>query len=341
MTSISQSRCFISCTSLRVKHRISQPFRTNFRFEFFFRTHPKPISITPAALRRESDVAREFQESMGYWLLKTEPGEWGWADQEKNGGISNWDGVRNALAQKHLRSMQLGDHAFFYHSGKGPSVVGVVEVVKVAYPDNTDESGKSCMVDVRALAALPKPVPLSAIKNVEELRDWILLRQSRLSVMPVSPDEWQRVCELGNLSPPPCLVSGVNGSVSNTQPAEPKKANPKRRSGVEEKGDAVMMAKKKTGKVSAEVEAEPKKRARRLPPNSSNGIPTPVAVDLESVKSKDQPSQLELSPVAELKTYRRSSRSNVETTTSAPTLPKPIQELPRGRKKLPRDKITE
>lgn len=140
-----------------------------------------------------------------YWLLKTEPLEWGWEHQADNKGISHWDGVRNAQAQKHMRTMQKGDLAFFYHTGKRPAVVGVVEVIKTAYPDASDESGKSCMVDVRALMPLPKPVPLTILKTDDGMSDWILLRQPRLSVMPVTAPVWSRVCELGDLSPVPSL----------------------------------------------------------------------------------------------------------------------------------------
>lgn len=153
-----------------------------------------------------------------YWLLKTEPGEWGWQHQENNAGVSHWDGVRNALAQIHLRRMRQGDHAFFYHSGgKFPSVVGVVEVVKAAYPDTSDLTGKSSMVDVRALAPLPKPVPLSVIKADETMRDWILLRQSRLSVLPVEATVWRRVCELGELSPPPICCNENDSAIKPLQ----------------------------------------------------------------------------------------------------------------------------
>lgn len=128
---------------------------------------------------------------MGYWLLKMELGEWGWVDQEKNGGILNWDGVCNVLVQKYFWSMQLGDYVFFYYLGKGFFVVGVVEVVKVVYLDNIDESGKSCMVDVCVFVVLFKFVLLFVIKNVEELWDWILLCQLCFLVMFVLLDEWQ------------------------------------------------------------------------------------------------------------------------------------------------------
>ncbi|KAG0625972.1 hypothetical protein M758_2G092700 [Ceratodon purpureus] len=233
---------------------------------------------------------------MGYWLLKTEPGEWGWEHQERNGGVSHWDGVRNAQAQGNLRSMRMGDHAFFYHSGKGPCVVGVVEVVRAAYPDSSDESGKHCMVDVRALAAFPSAVPLSVIKGDEAMRDWILLRQSRLSVMPVSPAVWARVCELGELSPPLCMTAGEDdAAVAEVKPAEPK------RTAKEKKQKASV-------RDSSEVEEEPKKRARRLPAKARNGVSTDIQ---EDVKQEVHSTESGVVSVAELKTYQRVSRRKV------------------------------
>ncbi|CAK9867424.1 unnamed protein product [Sphagnum jensenii] len=140
--------------------------------------------------------------SCSYWLLKTEPVEWGWEHQAANGGLSHWDGVRNAQAQKHLRSMRQGDLCFFYHSGKHPAVVGLVKVVRSFYPDPSDAAGKCGMVDVRELLALPSPVTLAVLKMEPCMANWILLRQPRLSVVPVSDPVWNRICELGELSLP-------------------------------------------------------------------------------------------------------------------------------------------
>lgn len=235
----------------------------------------------------------------GYWLLKTEPGEWGWEHQADNKGISNWDGVRNAQAQKNLRSMQQGDYAFFYHSGgKAPAVVGVVEVVKTAYPDVSDESGKSCMVDVRALASLPNPVPLSALKAEESMRDWSLLRQSRLSVMPVSPAVWIRVCELGDLTPPPTLPCAENAKV-NVSPLAGKELQREKKK-VRPRGMA-------EPQVQAE-EAEPQKRSRRLAAKTEEKKSvSKVPVMKNQAVKHDEPtsSETEFPPVVEVKTYQR------------------------------------
>lgn len=133
---------------------------------------------------------------MVYWLVKSEPGVWSWAQQVKK-GTEAWTGVRNHLAARHLRAMAVGDRAFFYHSNEGREIVGIVSIVKTAYPDPTDESGKFVCVDVRADRALDKPVSLSAIKADPALQDMALVRLSRLSVSPVTEAEWKRICELG------------------------------------------------------------------------------------------------------------------------------------------------
>lgn len=219
---------------------------------------------------------------MGYWLMKTEPGEWGWEHQEQNGGVSQWDGVRNALAQIHLRSMRQGDYAFFYHSGKSPAVVGVVEVVKAAYPDVSDDTGKSSMVDVRALAPFPKPVPLSVIKSDGALNDWILLRQSRLSVMPVTPDVWRRVCTLGELSPPLCQSNEDDNAIAEIKP------------------ERVVHSKRRKEKADAQGKSAKQK-------TSVNG-------SIETANHEEQSTESEVDPVADLKTYRRKRTVSVETT---------------------------
>ncbi|KAL3580381.1 hypothetical protein D5086_018216 [Populus alba] len=128
-----------------------------------------------------------------YWLLKTEPGEWSWDDQASNGGISNWDGVKNKQAQKNLKAMKLNDLCFFYHSGSNARrVVGVVTVVKEWY----DEGGEG-VVDVKAVGEMRRPLDLKELKGDEGLKGFQLFRQPRLSVVPVSKEVWERVCELG------------------------------------------------------------------------------------------------------------------------------------------------
>ena len=119
---------------------------------------------------------------MNRYLLKSEPDVFGWPDQLRV-GTEPWTGVRNAQAAAVLRAMAVGDQAFFYHSNIGKEVVGIVEVVREAYPDPTDETGRWVCVDVRAVAALPRPVTLAAIKAAPELEGVALTRQSRLSCM--------------------------------------------------------------------------------------------------------------------------------------------------------------
>lgn len=133
---------------------------------------------------------------MSFWLVKSEPEVWSWAQQVAK-GVEPWTGVRNHLAAKHLKAMRLGDRAFFYHSNTGREIVGIVEIVREAYPDPTDESGKFVAVDVEAVEPLAKPVTLAALKSDPFFADFVLIRQSRLSVMPVTPAQWEKICTLG------------------------------------------------------------------------------------------------------------------------------------------------
>jgi predicted RNA-binding protein with PUA-like domain len=130
---------------------------------------------------------------MAHWLFKSEPSSYSW-DQLVADGRTNWDGVRNAQALNNLRTMQAGDRAFFYHSGEGREIVGVVEVVKPFYPDPADKSGKLGMVDVKAVMPVAVKVGLAAMRGRPELSGMSLLRQSRLSVCPISATEWKVVC---------------------------------------------------------------------------------------------------------------------------------------------------
>ena len=124
---------------------------------------------------------------MAYWLVKSEPGAWSWDDHVKV-GVEPWDGVRNHQAANNMRAMKIGDRVFFYHSVKEKQIVGVVEVVKEAYPDPTDASGKFIMVDLKALFPVKRPVTLAEIKAEPKLQDLPLVRHTRLSVLPVSDD---------------------------------------------------------------------------------------------------------------------------------------------------------
>jgi len=138
---------------------------------------------------------------MPHWLLKTEPEEFSWADQVKRGAKGEpWSGVRNHIAKNNMKKMQKGDRAFFYHTGDEKQVVGIVEVIREAYPDPTDEAGIFKAVNVRAISALPKPVTLAAVKAEPRLKDMILARQPRLSVQPVMEAEWEIVCEMGGMT---------------------------------------------------------------------------------------------------------------------------------------------
>ncbi len=133
---------------------------------------------------------------MATWLVKSEPDAFSWSQQVEH-GVEPWTGVRNHQAKRNLQAMRLGDLALFYHSGTGREVVGVVEVVREAYPDPTATDGDWVCVDMRAVGPLPVPVALSAIRAMPELRDMALLRQPRLSVMPVDRPHWDRICALG------------------------------------------------------------------------------------------------------------------------------------------------
>ncbi|MDV7340845.1 EVE domain-containing protein [Terasakiella sp. A23] len=133
---------------------------------------------------------------MNYWLVKSEPNSWSWDDQVAK-GVEHWDGVRNHQASNFMKDMAIGDRAFFYHSGKEKGVVGVVEVVKEAYPDHTDESGRFVMVDFKALYPFTRMVSLKEIKAEPRLSEIALLKQSRLSVMPIPAEAWKIICEMG------------------------------------------------------------------------------------------------------------------------------------------------
>ena len=137
---------------------------------------------------------------MAYWLLKSEPGSWSWDDQVK-AGATEWDGVRNYQASNNMKAMELGDRCFFYHSVKEKLVVGIVEVVGLYYPDPSDASGRFGMVDVKAVKPMERPVSLSEIKAEPRLGELALVKQSRLSVVPVNQAEWQLICEMGETHP--------------------------------------------------------------------------------------------------------------------------------------------
>jgi predicted RNA-binding protein with PUA-like domain len=137
---------------------------------------------------------------MAHWLYKSEPSVWSWDHQVAQGDKGTfWNGVRNHVAKQNLMAMKLGEKGFFYHSNEGKAVVGIVEVIKEYYPDHTDVTGKFGMVDIRAVKAFPKPVTLDDIKNEPKLEAMILVNNSRLSVQPVTDEEWAMICRMGGL----------------------------------------------------------------------------------------------------------------------------------------------
>lgn len=137
---------------------------------------------------------------MAFWLFKSEPATWSWDEQVKKGAAGEpWNGVRNYQAANNMKAMRKGDHGFFYHSGDERTIVGIVEVTGTYRPDPTDEAGKFGLVDVRAVQPLPHPVSLAVIKATPALQDMVLVKNSRLSVQPVTPAQWQSICKLAGL----------------------------------------------------------------------------------------------------------------------------------------------
>jgi predicted RNA-binding protein with PUA-like domain len=136
---------------------------------------------------------------MAYWLLKSEPTKYSWERMVKD-GRTHWDGVRNAQATNNLRAMKPGEQAFFYHSNEGKEIVGIVEIVRAFYADPNESNGKFGMVDVMAVMPVKRPVGLAEMKRVPELAGMSLLRQSRLSVCPVSSVEWGIICRMAEIA---------------------------------------------------------------------------------------------------------------------------------------------
>jgi predicted RNA-binding protein with PUA-like domain len=137
---------------------------------------------------------------MAHWLFKSEPSAWSFAQQVEAGAKgTSWNGVRNHAAKLNMMAMKLGDQGFFYHSNEGKAIVGIVEVIKLYYPDPTDETGKFGMVDIAAVRALPHEVTLDAVKAEKRLAEMALVKFSRLSVQPVTDAEWKIVCKMGGL----------------------------------------------------------------------------------------------------------------------------------------------
>jgi predicted RNA-binding protein with PUA-like domain len=137
---------------------------------------------------------------MNYWLMKTEPEEFSWDDAVKRGANGEpWTGVRNFTARGNMKEMKKGDLAFFYHTGDEKQIVGIAEVIREAYPDPTDPKNVFKAVDVKAVKPLPKPVTLAAVKAEPRLKEMALTKYARLSVQPVTPQEWKLVGKMGGL----------------------------------------------------------------------------------------------------------------------------------------------
>ena len=137
---------------------------------------------------------------MAYWLVKSEPSVWSWDQQVAKGAAGEaWTGVRNHSAKQHLMRMKVGERAFYYHSNEGKEIVGIAEIIREHYPDPTDPSGNFVCVDLKAVQPLKTPVTLAAIKTEPKLAEMALLKQSRLSVQPVTDAEWRLICQMGGV----------------------------------------------------------------------------------------------------------------------------------------------
>ena len=137
---------------------------------------------------------------MAYWLFKTEAEAWSWDQQKKKGAKGEpWSGVRNFQAAKNMKAMKKGEQGFFYHTGEERRIVGIVEVIGEYRKDPTDETGRFGLVEVKAVKDMPKPVTLADIKADPAFANMVLVKYSRLSVQPVTPEEWKRICKMGGL----------------------------------------------------------------------------------------------------------------------------------------------
>ena len=135
---------------------------------------------------------------MQYWLMKSEPSAYSWQQLVKD-GKTGWTGVRNFQASANMKKMQKGDRVFFYHSNEGLEIVGIMEVAKEYHPDPTDKTEKFGMVEVKPVAPVPTPVSMKEIKATPSLKDMVLVKNSRLSVQPVTAAEWKQVCKMGGV----------------------------------------------------------------------------------------------------------------------------------------------
>ena len=137
---------------------------------------------------------------MAYWLFKSEPSTWSWDDQVAKGDEGEeWDGIRNYQARNHMRTMKIGDRGFFYHSQKDKEIVGVVEVIAESHPDSTTDDDRWDCVDIKAIGSLKTPVTLADVKAEPKLEKMVLANNTRLSVQPVTAEEWKLICKMGGV----------------------------------------------------------------------------------------------------------------------------------------------
>jgi predicted RNA-binding protein with PUA-like domain len=136
---------------------------------------------------------------VAYWLVKSEPSSWSWDKQVKK-GTEHWDGVRNHQANNFMKDMKTGDKVFFYHSGDERQIVGICEVAKEHYPDDTDKTGKFGMVDLKTVGPVKTPVTLTEIKKDGRMDNLLLIRNSRLSVMPIDAKSWKIICKMAGVA---------------------------------------------------------------------------------------------------------------------------------------------
>src|SRR5262245_43849642 len=160
---------------------------------------PGPACSTASRSRRSAKPSRKPEgEPMNYWLMKSEPSTYSYEQLEKD-KKTRWNGVRNFQASANMKAMKTGDRVFFYHSNEGLAVVGIAEVSKTYYPDPTDKTQRFGMVDIKPVQPFKTPVALVDIKKDPKLKDMVLVKNSRLSVQPVTPEEWKKVCEMGGV----------------------------------------------------------------------------------------------------------------------------------------------
>lgn len=147
-------------------------------------------------------TAKAKNSAPAFWLLKSEPDAFSWDDLKAKGKTGEpWTGVRNFTARNNMKAMKIGDLGFFYHSNIGKEIVGICRVSALAHPDPTDDTGKWHCVDVVAIADVPKPVMLAVVKDTAALAKMSLVTSARLSVQPVTPEEWRTVCKMGGVDP--------------------------------------------------------------------------------------------------------------------------------------------